>query len=547
MNLLVNLFLSRIRLPRDVHRHAFRKYAARTAIRFADGPALSYGQLQRRAYALVQALGAAGLKRGDVLFTQVPGGPEMFEIRIAALEMGLVLTGFHALHDPQFVAHAAGRARPKLFIHDPAMMPGAAEAFAEACPDAPVWALGPGGRYEAEMAAQKGRGGPCRTPIAPEDPMVLGFTSGTTGTPKGLLSSHGAAVASLKLVIRNLRIRPDRRARNIALSAIPLVGAGSGLIMPTMLSGGTLVVMERYSPEHLVECVERHGVTRLFLTPSQLIDLLDLPPAQIARLASLNHIIYGTSPMPAARLEEAIALFGPILQQGYGQAEVLPPVSLLRPEEHVRGGAPAPRAVLRSCGKVVKGVDVRIRGTNGALLGPCRTGSIEVLTPTRMSGYLDPARNEGVILEDGWFVTGDHGYLDEAGYLHVIDRADDIIQTEAGPLYPRLVEEEAHDHPAIKECCLVEIDGRRVLLASLRAALRGEASVDFATGILAHLKGRLPENCQPDEVRIVPEVPRSFLHKITRKHVRQSLQARMVEKPTLQNAMKKPERKAGSA
>ncbi len=534
MSLLVNLFLSRIRLPRDVHRHAFRKYPDRIAIQMAEGKAITYGLLQRRSAALVRALRSAGLKKGDVLFAQMPSCPEMFEIRIAALELGLVLTGLHALHDPAFLAHSAGRAKPKLFIHDPACMPGADAAFARCRPGAPIWALGPDGEYEAQLQRHPSGAAPAvRERIAPEDPMLLGFTSGTTGTPKGLISSHGAAVASLKLVIRNINIRPDRKARNIALSAIPLAGAGSGLILPTMLSGGTLVVMEPYSPERLVETIERYQVSRLFVTPSQLIDMLDLPPEQIARLSSVNHIIYGTSPMPAAKLEEAITLFGPILQQGYGQAEVLPPVSLLRPEEHVLEGAPAPRALLRSCGKVVKGVKLRIRGGDGSLLGPCSTGAIEVLTPTRMQTYLDPARNRGVILEDGWFATGDHGYLDEAGYLHVIDRADDIIQTRQGPLYPRLVEEEAHDYPALKECCLVEIEGRRVLLASLRAQLRDEDTVDFATGILAHLKGRLPKSFQPDEVRIVPEVPRSFLHKITRKHVRQQMQD-----PTIQASMK---------
>lgn len=433
-----------------------------------------------------------------------------------------MLTVFHALHTPEFVANAALTAQPKLFIVDNGFAPYSKEVFAEILPDTPVWEAGQNSYYEQQIATHDPL--PSKTDVRPDDPMGLAFTSGTTGSPKGLISSHGAAIASLKLIIKNLKIKPDRKEINISLPSIPLVGAGSGLIFPSFLSGGTLVVVDDYSPENLLNLVKRHRVTRLFLTPSHLIDLLDMPPETDADLATVSHIIYGTSNMPAAKLEEALNRFDAEFQQGYGQAEVLPPVSLLTPKMHLQGGKPAPRDVLGSCGKVVNGVTVRIMGPDGYEQQTGKAGEIHVNTPTRLQTYLNPEQNKDVILEGGWFRTGDHGYLDQSGYLHVTDREADIIHTENGPIYPRLVEEEAHDHSAVKECCLVEIDQNPVLFVSLRNGFRKANQTEIIREIGDLLTERLSPREYPHDIRLLPEIPRSFLGKIMRREVKKGMQ-----------------------
>lgn len=520
MSLLMSLFLSRIRLPRDIHRFAFRKYSDRVAVQF-EGDSVTYRQLQDRSYRLVQAWQGMGLKQGDVVFAQVDTGEEFFVIRTATLEMGIVLTSFHALHTPEFVVHAASQANPKLCIVDEAFVAGSADALKGANPDLPVWGIGSASAFEQAIATHDPR--PSKQKIRPEDAMVLGFTSGTTGPPKGLISSHGAAIASLKLLMRKLNIKPDKSVVHINMSTIPLVGAGSGLIFPTLLSGGILVVMKDYSPTKMVEMVKQHSVTRLFVTPSQLIDLLEMPQSVDADLATVTQIIYGTAPMPAAKLQEAILRFGPIFQQGYGQAEVLPPVSLLSPAEHMQDGKPAPRTVLMSCGKVVDGVLVRISGPNEQPLPVGEIGEIHVNTPTRFQTYLNPAQNKGVILDGGFFNTGDHGFIDPDGYLHVIDREADIINTPDGALYPRLIEEEAHDHPAVRECCFVETGKGPVLFVSLRNSFCDANRDDVASEIKDLLKQRLPQWQVPKDVAVIDTIPRSFLGKVLRRNVREEM------------------------
>ncbi len=518
--LLLTWFLSKLKLPRDVHRYAFAKFSSRVLLKTAD-TTLTYGELEDRSYRLVAAWLALGLEKGDIVFAQVQAEKELFEIRTAALELGIILTTFHKAHPVEFIIYAAGEAPPKLFIVDPSYGVGSAEAVHTAITDLPIWKTGAGNNYEQELARHQ----PvlAKTEITPEDSMALGFTSGTTGVPKGLISSHGSAITSLKMMIKNLEQAPDRSVININLTAIPLVGAGSGLVMPTILSGGTLVLMDEYSPEHLVATVKKFSATRLFLTPSHLIDLLDMPESVDKDLVTVNHIIYGTAPMPAAKLEEAIKRFGPIFQQGYGQAEVLPPVSMLSSGGHMTDGKIASRAILSSCGKVVEGVVVRIVDEEGNAMPVGEMGAVQVDTPTRFKTYLNPAQNEGVILDDGFFVTGDHGYLDEENYLHILDRQADLIASDGGMIYPRLVEEETHDHPAVKECCLVAVDKQPVLCVSLRLDFINNSKQLINDEILELLSSRIQQWQMPTRIEFVDAMPRSLLGKVLRREVRDKL------------------------
>lgn len=520
--ILLNWFLSKFKLPRDVHRYAFRKFSSRIMLKTIHKE-VTYRELQDRSYRLVNAWQAMGLKKGDLVFTQVKAEEELFEIRTASLELGILLTAFHEAHSKDFIVYAANKAPPKLFIANPNYGLGSVEAMQIERPAIPIWQTGKSERYEKEIASHKPM--EATTKISTSDPMALGFTSGTTGEPKGLISTHGAAIASLKLLVKNIENSSDRSRLNINLTAIPFVGAGSGLMMPTLLSGATLVVLDKYSPENLIATIKNNGVTRLFLTPSQLIDLLEMPNSIDKDLTTVTHIIYGTAPMPAAKLEEAITRFGPIFQQGYGQAEILPPVSMLHRSSHMENGNIASRAILSSCGKVVDGVEVRISDSKGNSLALGEMGEVHVNTPTRFKTYLNSAQNEGVILDDGFFVTGDHGYIDQFGYLHILDRQADLISTEDGLIYPRLVEEEAHDHPAVRECCLVAVAGKPILCISIREGFLEYDKSEIQNEIMTLLSARLDAWQLPTKITFVGQMPRSLLGKVLRREVRDKLNA----------------------
>ncbi len=520
----LKVFLRRFRVPRDLARYAFRRYPDRTVL-IAPRGRLTYAQLEDRVLRLVAGLERAGIGKGAPLFSLLRDDWEQVEVRLAAAEIGALHVPFHEAVPPRQILDAAQTLTPAAFIYDPALGEGIAKRLAGEHPEVLLLDVGAEGSYERLIAEHDPR--QSTASISPEEPASLGFTSGTTGKPKALFVNHGVILTSLKMVAVNVRFTPGRGAEVVVLG-IPLIGAGSGALYPVLVTGSTLVLPPSYETDDVLRAIQVHQATRTFITPSQLIDILDHPECDPSDLRSLRNVIYGTAPIPAAKLEEALRRFGPIFQQGYGMAEVLPPVSLLQMHEHVQGREPAPREVLRSAGRVVPGVEVRIVDDAGNPLPVGEVGEILVRSPTVFSGYWGRPDLTEQVLQDGWMRTGDVGYLSKEGWLYVLDRKQDLLQRDGQVIYPRLVEEVAHDHPAVKEACVVAApeSNEHVLCLSLRHGYRGGNVVGLAAEILAFMSSRLEAYQVPDRVEIFEELPRSYLRKVLRREVRQALGAR---------------------
>lgn len=513
---LLKRYLARYRIPRDMTRQAFRRYPERTALVTTRG-SLSFADLGRRVYSLSRGLEDLGIEKGGRVFTLLPDGREQVEARLACFESGLILTSFHTAHPQSAVLGAARTAPPDVLLVDPGIGADTAHALALEHPGLTILETGPGKNYEDLLDTAEAR--PSRRPVDPHDPAALGFTSGTTGEPKALFTTHEVIVTSLKLTATNVSITPGQP--DTFVLGIPLVGAGSGVVLPMLFSGSTLVIPEAYTAEAVLDAINKHQATRTFVTPSLLIDFLDLPDAD---LNSLRNVIYGTAPMPAPKLEEAVRRWGPIFQQGYGMAEVLPPVSLLQMHDHGTRDQPAPREVLRSVGRVVPEVEVRIIDPEGNDLPPGEVGEILIDSPTTFSGYWKSPELNRRVLRDGWYHTRDLGFLDQDGLLHVLGRRTDLIHREDRTIYPLRVEEAAHDHPAVKEACLVSDphDRELILAVSLRSSFRGDSQAEIINQLRETLDEQLPAGHGPDRVAVLDELPRSYLVKVLHREIRES-------------------------
>lgn len=525
----LRLFLRQFRLPRDIVRFAFRRYQSRTALLTPRG-ALTYAQLENRVLRLTAGLLAMGVGKGDHVFCQIPDDWEQIEIRLAAQEIGVILTSFPTVVSDEWIYEVTKLAQPRAFIFDPRIGANAAARLAASIPNISLLATGPGERYESLLAASQPRLSPTR--LSSGDIAALGFTSGTTGRPKGLVATQGVFITSLRMTVANVRVTPGQA--DVFLLGIPLSGAGSGVVLPMLLSGATLVIPPAYEAGELLRLIPELKVTRTFMTPSMLLDVLDWPGIEQFDLSTLRNVIYGTAPMPAVKLEEAINRFGPIFQQGYGMAEVLPPVSMLQMEEHVRDGRPAPRHVLNSAGHVAPGVRIQIRDERDEPMPPGHVGQIAIASPTMFNGYWKRPDLTAQTLRGGWMRTGDYGYFDDEGLLHVLNRRADLIWRRQGVIYPRLIEETIHDHPAIKDACLVSssADGPTVMCVSLRHAWRHNDPLVIARDLQRFLTDRVEHWQIPDQVQIFEELPRSFLGKVLRREVRAAL-ARQFEAVSL--------------
>lgn len=520
-SLVARFLLNRLRTARSVARLAYRLHPHKPALIDRRGT-LTYAQLQERVQRLQAWMQARGVKKGEVVFTWLPETGEQYETRLATFENGTIFASFHK-HLPADAALATiVRVKPTVFIHDPLLSAPILQAVRDALPSLHLLALG--ADYEQALAQHAPQ--PGTADVHEDDVFALHMTSGTTGLPKSIGYSNRKYLDSVRLISRAIDFKPPADGPDVNMLGLPLTGPGSGLVLPTLLAGAALVMPEDFRATTLARLVQKHRVSRAFLSPSAIIDLLDEPTLGQYDLSSLTHVPYGSEMMPAPKIAEAIRRFGPIFQQGYGCLEALPPITWLLPHEHVDAqGNPLGHEILSTVGRVMPGVEVVIRSDDFEPLPQGQMGLITVKTPVRFDGYwLDPEKTSET-LRDGWVVMGDLGYFDAAGYLHVLGRNADRVARNGQLLNPREVEEVAHTHPAVKEACLVQHGPLAVLVLSLRRSWRtGHDRAALAQELAQYLAQKLPPQLQPDDVRIVEEIPRSFLNKMLRREVRLMLE-----------------------
>ncbi|MBP7148884.1 MAG: AMP-binding protein [Acidobacteria bacterium] len=504
-------------LPRDGFRAAVAREPSRLAL-VAPRGSLTYGELGSRVRRLAAALDARGVGRGSAVFAQLRDDWEQVELRLAAQEIGALFAGFSPADATDLVARAAAAARPRVFVYDPSFAAGTARRFAEA--GEPYGLIAVGGEYERwlQRAADHQPG----ADVAPEDPAVLALTAGTGGAPAMVCLDQADLLHGARVFAGMAGFEPDP----VLLSGVPLGAPGAGTLLAAVLCGGTLVLADSRAADGLLPLVARHGVTRMLVTSSQLVDVLDSDELDAADLASLRGVVYGSAPMPAAKLEDALLLFGPMLTQVYALAECAAPIASLPAAMHVSGSRPAPRCVLTSAGQVPRGAGVRVHGADGHDLPAGTPGELLVRLPDCFPGYWhDPdLARERVI--DGYLRTGDLGTLDGRGGFQVLGRCDEVIERPGCRIVPRLVEEMVHDHPAVKEAALAQPrrGGEVVLCVSLRRALRDRRD-RIERSLEAFCRERIATPEQPDRIEIVDELPRSAAGKVSRRELAEALAA----------------------
>jgi acyl-CoA synthetase (AMP-forming)/AMP-acid ligase II len=245
----------------------------------------------------------------------------------------------------------------------------------------------------------------------------------------------------------------EQRPRYLALA--PLTHAAGVLCFPVLALGGEIIVMRAPELSEFLGLLERHRVTHTFLPPTLIYMLLDHPRLASTDLTSLQCLWYGAAPMSAARLEQAIERIGPVLGQLFGQTEAPMMISTMAPKDHFHADGSLARERLSSAGRPTPLVHVAIMDGAGNLLGAGERGEIVIRSPLVMAGYYKDPAASAEAARHGWHHTGDIGYLDDANYLFVVDRAKDMIITGGFNVYSAEVEQALMTHPAIRDCAVI--------------------------------------------------------------------------------------------
>ncbi len=298
---------------------------------------------------------------------------------------------------------------------------------------------------DAEAVAASARAG--------DDLAALFYTGGTTGVSKGVMLSH----RNLLLNVLQTLLGVQARMGDVILQAAPLFHvAGGFMCISTAILAGTNVFIPAFSPVATLAAIQQSRVTRLFLAPTMLNMVLNDPAFPDYDLSSLRCIIYGASPMPEALVRQALTMLPDVdFVQSYGQTETSPILATLSPDRHVLDGPLSGK--LRAAGQPIPGVELRIVDDNDQPVANGTVGEICARGENVMLGYWQQAELTEVAMKGGWLHTGDGGYLDEDGYLFIVDRMKDMIVSGGENVYPAEVENAIAMHPDVAECAVIGI------------------------------------------------------------------------------------------
>jgi long-chain acyl-CoA synthetase len=481
------------------------------AIRHGDR-AITYAELDERSNRLAGVLLAAGAGPGSRIAHLDRSAPEVVELLAAASKIGAVAVPLNwRLAAAELTVIVADAGAP-LLIAGPAFAGVGADVAASVPQHVEI--LGVGDQYEARLASFEatdpgGRG-------EADDPIVQMYTSGTTGVPKGVLTTQrNLAAATLNV--------PAWRFDEASVSLTPLpmfhIG-GIGWTFLGLSQGASTILVSEFDATAVLDLLESARVTNAVFVPTILQMLTCVPGAAERDYSALRSIAYGASPITTPILKAALRTFRCPLFGVYGLTETTGGVVQLNPDDHDPDG---PREhLLRSVGRPRPWMELRLADpVSGRELPAGTVGEVWMRGPNVMAGYANrPEETAAALTPDGWLRTGDGGYVDEDGYLFLTDRIKDMIVTGGENVYPVEVEEALSHHPAVAEVAVIGLPDERWGEAVKALVVTRPGAVTSAADLVAFARERLAGYKLPRSIDFVEGLPRTASGKVLKRELR---------------------------
>ena len=503
--------------------------------------AVTWGEVYRRSRRMAQALTAAGVHAGDRVAILDRNGIEFFEVLFGCAFIGAVTVAVNWRLSPDEMAAVVHDSKATVLFSGPDYAP-AMEVVASALPlvghrvalpDLDAWV--------AEHSPDPDPADP-NHPVVGTDVVMKLYTSGTTGQPKGVMLTND----NIKCLVTNAFKAFEVDHETVSMVAMPLFHiGGSGWAIVGMSRGGHSVIIRDLDPHAILLAIETHGVTDSFVVPAVLMFLCATPETATTDVSSLKTIFYGASPISEDVLIRSMDALGCDFTQLYGLTETCGAITALPPEDHDPEG---PRAhLLRSAGKPFDHVSLRIVDPDtGGIVPDGEVGEVWTRSDQNMLGYWQKADETAAVLTDeGWFHTGDAGWLDAEGYLFLHDRIKDMIVSGAENIYPAEVENILFAHPDIADVAVIGVPddkwGETVKAIVVRSAdgpsnrsperapgqagddaeLEAGHDAELEAAIIAFARDRLAHYKCPTSVSFIDVLPRNATGKVLKRELRE--------------------------
>ncbi|MEE1794001.1 AMP-binding protein [Streptomyces sp. BE308] len=528
--------------PAETLVHAFRASVARApghpALAYFDGR-LTYRETDRLSDSVAGHLAAEGLRRGDRVAIMLQNTPHFVLALLGAWKAGATVVPLNPMYKSGEVGHVLKDAQVRAlicsdrawdsYLRDTAGQAPSVTIAVTACEldlqtenDPRVLAFerlpapGPDDRAaDLVTVARRGLDAPAGRDLTALDVALISYTSGTSGTPKGAMNSHG-----------NIMINAERQrtghpiAEGSSYFALAPLFHITGMVCQLavcLTNAGTLVLAHRFEASVVLEAFATHRPAYTVGPSTAFMALAAHPDATPAHFASFQVISSGGAPLPPALVERFRAGFGPYIRNGYGLTECTAPCASVPPDRE----APVdPASGTLSVGVPGPDTVVRIIDDHGDDVPFGEQGEIAVRGPQVVSGYWNLPEATAAAFPDGELRTGDIGFMDAAGWLYVVDRKKDMINASGFKVWPREVEDVLHTHPAVREAAVVGVpDAYRGESVRAYVSLRPGAAVTPGE-LSAYCKERLAAYKYPREVEILAELPKTASGKILRRELR---------------------------
>jgi long-chain acyl-CoA synthetase len=504
-------------LPRRYSRLVSANFAEelrRAAAEDGDRPAvklddlvLNYALLDAaasRAAGLLAARGVGNLARVGLQLPNVPFFPIVY---FGALKLGAVVVPMNPLLKDREIAYHLSDSGAELLVgwhdFDAAARRGAEQAGAEylsVSPDEFTQLLG--AAEPVEDVADR----------ADDDPAVIVYTSGTTGTPKGATLTHGNIAAAA----RAGRELVSADADSVVVATLPLfhVFGMSSAMNVTLVARGTMTLLPRFDPRAALEVIQRDRATTFVGVPTMYTAMLHAADRERYDVSTLELCVSGGAAMPAEVLRAFDEAFGAKILEGYGMSESTGMGSFNLPDRERKPS---------SIGLPIGGTEMRLVDDDGNDVPPGEPGEILMRGPFVMSGYWNRSDATEEVMGDGWLRTGDVARVDEDGYYFIVDRKKDLIIRGGYNVYPRELEEVLHEHPAVREAAVVGVPHESLGEEVAAAVALSEGAEATADELKQFMKERVAAYKYPRVVALVDELPKGPTGKILKREIQSTI------------------------